>query len=89
MNGIIWDEVFLTGKIKSDFADNHELGSNESKMFACATALCGWANCMTGSKTPEKFGEGMLALAKFGGIDTTIIANPDKLFDLADSLKGA
>ena len=44
---------------------------------------------MTGSKTPEKFGEGMLALAKFGGIDTTIISNPDKLFDLADSLKGA
>ena len=33
MNGIIWDEVFLTGKIKSDFADNHELGSHVLPRF--------------------------------------------------------
>ena len=83
---IIWDDVFLTGKIKSDLADDCEVGSRKAKAFACATALCGWANCMVGSSPPENFDNGLLALAKFGDIDLMTIGSPEKISALAKEL---
>lgn len=83
---IVWDNVFLTGKIKSDFADNYEIGSTQAKAYSCATALGGWANCMSGNSPPEKFGDGMLALARYGDIDAATIGSPEKISELAKKL---
>lgn len=52
-----WHDVFVTGKVGKQ--TNNELA---------AIALCGWGNCMSGNKPPEKFGEAIVAIGKRLGI---------------------
>lgn len=57
----IFPSVFETGII----------GEGETEKSLCASALCGWANCMIGNKPPELFGMGMAAIGKRLGINPT------------------
>lgn len=54
----------------------------EGKCSAIADGLSGWALCMSGNKQPEKFGQGMAAIAVFLGIS----ALPENLSKLADEM---
>lgn len=56
----VWPEVFMTGKLTS-----------QDERSAIADGLVGWANCQMGSKPPEKFGEGMVAIGQLLGISAT------------------
>lgn len=57
----LFPSVFETGII----------GEEETEKSLCASALVGWANCMTGNKPPELFGVGMAAIGKRLGIIPT------------------
>ena len=67
----IFPDIFITG----------ELPTNWSISSLIADGLCGWANCMSGAKPPEKFGEGMALIGRKVGV-----ATPDGLSELADKL---
>ena len=54
---IVWDEVFITGKIKKNTTDKE----------LCAMGLLGWANCYL-SEMPDNFGYGMYEIGKRLGI---------------------
>ena len=64
----MWPPVFITGQVDADTFPSEEAGSPEAKIKACADALLAWAHCMAGNKPPEKFGVGMIALAKWAGL---------------------
>ena len=68
---IEWDEVFVTGVVSKRITNGAVQGSDIAKAIACATALVGWGNCMTGSQVPEKFGVGMMALADWAGLSVS------------------
>ena len=66
---MIWPEVFKTGDL-SEIKDNEH-----ARAMACATALEGWAICMSGKELsgplPDKFGEVMAGLSSIVGCSGT------------------
>ncbi len=88
---ITLDRVFETGEISSEMADLVEQGSNTAKAVACACALSAWAYCLAGNKPPEKFGFGMIALAKWSGLEVIDLQkeNAGKVADRALAAIGA
>ena len=68
MAKIIWDEIFVDGKIKRKVT-REEL---------CIVGILGWANCRL-EKAPDQFGYGMSAIAQELGIPATEVNLKKKL----------
>jgi len=86
--GIAFDDVFETGNVGARLSAQAEKGSNTAKAIACACALSAWACCMRGSKPPEKFGWGMIALADWAGLSVADL-QPENAKKVADKALAA
>ena len=58
--GVIWPEIFLTGKIPEEYKQMPEW---ERKACLCADGLSGWA-CTIMELRPENFGKGMVIIGE-------------------------
>lgn len=76
-----WPEVFKTGLFPTT---GYNLAHDRKQ--ACAYGLAGWGNCMAGfGPIPTKFGEGMVTLGRFLGIDPL----PEEFMKYADTLESS
>ena len=75
----LWPEIFT-----DPYMSYHKDKDPETrKRIAIADGLCGWANCMAGSKPTKEFGEAMARLSQIVGIN----GSPDSFMEAADRLK--
>ena len=62
---LIWNPVFLTGKLDENIFQPEDKGSDRAKIIACVEALKAWTNCMRHHAPPKNFGWGMHALIEW------------------------
>lgn len=74
-----YSEISITGQLpekREDVTEEHY------KASVCAKALMDWGICMTGTRLPQKFGDGMVQVSKLLGVS----ANPQSLKEYANKL---